>query len=397
MALLKQIATVAGGSAAGQIIVFATTPWLARMYAPAAFGHYAAFLSLCSVFITIACFRYDAALNAADEKHVAPAYWAAFIAAWTTALVAACFAVTPPGRELLHRVVGPEASAGRVAVAAFACGMFQLTGATAIRQGHFAYSSMLRLAQPAIFSACALLLPIGLINSCLVGFLISVPFAAVHWRRQHWGGFAEIAQTARGLREFPLVSLPTALLDSVSLAMPVWFISSKYSPADAGNYAQVQRLLSAPLMLLAIAVGQVYLKRAGDIVRAHQSARPFQRRVVKYLMLGAVLLFFAVVLLGSPVLGRFLGHGWRTDTTFLMLVFWPVAVRSCVSPVTGIFIVRNKLRQGALWQVLYFCVTSAVYLSLAGRVPLERLLIAVAISETTCYGIYVYIADQVAR
>lgn len=397
MALLKQIATVAGGSAAGQLIVFATTPWLARMYAPAAFGHYAAFVSLCSVFITIACFRYDAALNAADEQHVAQAYWTACVATATTALLAACFAIVPWGRELLQRVIGPEANAVRVAVAALACGLFQLTGAAAIRQGHFAYSSLLRLAQPAIFSATALLLPIGLINSCLAGFLISVPFAAVHWRRQHWGGFAAIAETARGLREFPLVSLPTALLDAVSLAMPVWFISSKYSPADAGNYAQVQRLLSAPLMLLAIAVGQVYLKRAGDIVRAHQSARPFQRRVVKYLMLGAVLLLVAVLLLGSPLLGIFLGHGWRTDTTFLTLVFWPVAVRSCVSPVTGIFIVRNRLRLGALWQVLYFCATSAVFLSLAGRVPLERLLVAVAISETTCYGIYVYIADQVAR
>jgi O-antigen/teichoic acid export membrane protein len=367
------------------------------MYAPAAFGQYAAFLSLCSVFITVACFRYDAALNAADEPHLAPTYWAAVLATGMTALLAAGFSITPWGRALLQQVIGPDANAGRVAIAAFACGLFQLTGAAAIRQGHFAYSSLLRLAQPAIFSATALLLPFGLINSCLAGFLVSVPFATFHWRSQHRAGLAKIGQTACRLREFPLVSLPTALLDAISLAMPVWFISSKYSSADAGNYAQVQRLLAAPLMLLAIAVGQVYLKRAGDIVRAHQSARPFQRRIISYLAFGAVLLLLGVLLLGSPILGRFLGHGWRTDTAFLTLVFWPVAVRSCVSPITGIFIVRNRLRVGALWQVLYFCVTSAVFLSLAGRIPLEQLLIAVAISETTCYGIYVYIADQVAR
>ena len=268
------------------------------MYAPAAFGHYAAFMSLCSVFITIACFRYDAALNAADEQHVASAYGVATVAIAITALIVACSAMVPWGRVLLHRIIGPDASVILVSLAALACGLFQLTGAAAIRQGQFAYSSLLRFAQPAMFSASALLSPIGLVNSCLVSFLISVPFAALHWRRMRWSGFAAIGETARRLREFPLISLPTALLDAVSLAMPVWFISSKYSPADAGNYAQIQRLLSAPLMLLAIAVGQVYLKRAGDIVRSHQSARPFQRRIVKYLILGAVLLLSAVLFLG---------------------------------------------------------------------------------------------------
>jgi O-antigen/teichoic acid export membrane protein len=396
LALLKQIATVAGGSAAGQLIVLATTPWLARVYSPSAFGEYAAFLSLCGVFLTTACFRYDVALNAAEDDNIAPVFWTACLATPLVAVLAVLLSITPWGSELLHRVVGLQASAWRVAAAAVVCGAFQVTAAAAIRDGHFAYSSLIRMAQPAVFSAAALLLPVGLIDSCLIGFMVALPLTVMYGARSRWNGFTKIIQTAHRLREFPMVSLPTSLLDALSLAMPVWFISSRYSSLDAGNYAQIQRLLAAPLTLMAIAIGQVYIKRAGDIVRAKQSPRAFQRRVVKFLALGASLLLLAVYLLGSPVLRLFLGHAWRTDTAFLVLVFLPVAVRCCVSPVTGIFIVRNKLRIGALWQVLYFGITSTVFFSLAGRVPLERLLIAFAISETVCYGIYVYIADQVA-
>jgi O-antigen/teichoic acid export membrane protein len=396
LALLKQIATVAGGSAAGQLVVLATTPWLARVYSPSAFGEYAAFLSLCGVFLTTACFRYDVALNATSDEYVAPVFWTACLAAPVMAVLAALISVSPWGSALLHRVVGPQASIWRIAAAAVVCGLFQATAALAIRDGRFAYSSLIRMAQPALFSTAALLLPAGLIDSCLIGYLVALPLTVAYGTRLPWSGFEKIARTARQLREFPVVSLPTSLLDALSLAMPVWFISSRYSSLDAGNYAQVQRLLAAPLTLMAIAIGQVYIKRAGDIVRAKQSPRAFQRRVVKFLALGAGLLLLAVYLLGSPVLRLFLGHAWRTDTAFLVLVFLPVAVRCCVSPVTGIFIVRNRLRIGAFWQVLYFCITGAVFFSLAGRVPLEKLLIAFAISETVCYGIYIYIADQVA-
>lgn len=396
MALLRQIATVAGGSAAGQLVVFATTPWLARLYSPTAFGEYAAFLSLCGVFITTACFRYDAALNAASDENVASIFWTACLAALCTALIAVLIAVSPWGSELLHRVVGPQASTWRIAAAAMVCGLFQVSSAMAIRDGRFAWSSLLRMAQPTIFSAAALLLPIGLIDSCLLGFLVALPIAFMYWRRLPWAGFARLRSVAWRLREFPIVSLPTSVLDAVSLAMPIWFISSQYSSLDAGNYAQVQRLLAAPLTLLAMALGQVYLKRTGDIVRAQQSPRAFQRRVVAYLALGAGTLLLAIWLLGSPVLHLFLGSAWRTDTVFLLLIFLPVAVRCCVSPVTGIFIVKRRLRICAIWQTMYFCITGMVFIVLAGRLPMEQLLIVYAISETVCYGIYLYIADQVA-
>jgi O-antigen/teichoic acid export membrane protein len=166
---------------------------------------------------------------------------------------------------------------------------------------------------------------------------------------------------------------------------------------DAGNYAQVQRLVAAPLTLFAMAMGQVFLKHAGDLVRAGQSPRAFQRRVVIYLVAGACALAVAIELFFSPLLSLLLGHNWRTDTAFLLLVFAPVAVRSCVSPVTGIFLVRSRLRICALWQTLYFLVTGGTFYYLAGRVSLEHLLAAYAVSETVCYGLYLYFADRAAK
>ena len=113
--------------------------------------------------------------------------------------------------------------------------------------------------------------------------------------------------------------------------------------------------------------------------------------------LGAFALALAIFLFFSPLLSLLLGNNWRTDTAFLLLVFAPAAVRCCVSPVTGIFIIRSRLRVCAVWQTAYFLLTIITFGCLGGRLSLEHLLAAYAVNEAVCYGLYLYLADRAAE
>jgi O-antigen/teichoic acid export membrane protein len=186
------------------------------------------------------------------------------------------------------------------------------------------------------------------------------------------------------------------LLDALSLALPVWFIAANYGADDTGQYSMAQRLLAAPAVIIAMAAGQVFLKRAGDLVRGGQSPRALLRRSASQLGAVAAGLLLAVVLAGSPLLSLVLGAGWRTDLGFLLLAMIPALIRSVVSPLTGVFIVRGQLRSAAVWQVAYFCGTGLLFVVLAGRVALEALLLAFCVSEALFYAWYFRIADRVA-
>jgi O-antigen/teichoic acid export membrane protein len=395
--LLRHMAKIAGGSALGQFVVLAATPLLARLYSPSEFGEYATFLAMCGVFLAVACLRYDAALNASDDEEAPAIFFVTMLAASVTAVLVFLFAWSGWGSGLLTRVIGRHLAAEWIAGAALVCGIFQATSTMAIRRGLFGWSGALRAGQPVMFSISAVVLPIGLIGSCLLGFLTALPLALRFGAGQPPKSGRAVIGAAWRFREFPMMSLPTSILDALSLAIPIWFISSQYSSADAGNYAQVLRLLGAPLILLAMATGQVFLKRAGDLVRAGQPVRAFQRRVVLGLAGVTCVLTLAIALFFSPLLSWLLGQNWRTDTAFLLLVFAPIAVRSCVSPVTGIFIVCKRLRICAVWQVIYFLITAGTFYLLAGHVSLEHLLAAYAVSEALCYGLYLYLADRVAN
>src|SRR5665213_1983818 len=67
MSFAKQTLTVVTGASGAQLIQLLATPWLARTFAPSAFGEFAVFQSVLLVLVTISCLRYEMAIPVEKE------------------------------------------------------------------------------------------------------------------------------------------------------------------------------------------------------------------------------------------------------------------------------------------------------------------------------------------
>ncbi|HJV81844.1 lipopolysaccharide biosynthesis protein [Noviherbaspirillum sp.] len=390
----------AGGIAAGQLIVLLATPVLARRYTPAEFGVYASLVAVCGVIATGAALRFDKALPATQDGEI-PSMYRLGLLACAASLLLGAFAV---GLGVQRYLPWPQPLASMaLAMLCVASGALQalmaMSGAVLVRRGAFLPLAFLRMAQPACFVMAALLsvpggLPvaftIGLVAAVLSGFAFS-------WRELVASARVRAKAVARKYWEYPVVSLPMAVLDTLTLSLPLLFIVQRYGDAAGGNYSQVQRLAAAPLLLLANAISQVFYKHAGDVARAGQSPRALMWRTVRDLVLAGAAIIAFVALAGEPALSLFLGKGWRTDSHYLLLVLLPAVFRVSVSPITSIFLVMEQVRFGALWQVIYAAATWGVLSFVSGRSSLDDLLLAVLLNELVLYGLYLWMADIAVR
>jgi len=190
---------------------------------------------------------------------------------------------------------------------------------------------------PHVISFATALIPLG------STYRISSEVQHTTWRK-----------AAMKAHRFPLMSLPGAVLDVVGYSMCIWVISSAYGPAQAGEYAQIQRLIGAPLMLISMSSGQVLLKHTADIAFSKEALRRLLFKVLKLLGLLSVAGFTAVVVFGEPLLGWLLGAQWRVDREFVSLVAIAVFVRSCVSPLSSVLVTLRRFDLALAWQVVYF-------------------------------------------
>ncbi|HJV84451.1 MAG TPA: oligosaccharide flippase family protein [Noviherbaspirillum sp.] len=390
----------AGGIAAGQLIVLLATPVLARLYTPAEFGVYASLVAVCGVIATATALRFDKALPATQDDEI-PSMYRLGLLACLASLVLGGFAVWLGVQHLLPwpQPLAPMALATLCVAAGGLQALMAVSGAVLVRRGAFLQLALQRMVQPACFVAAALLyvgggLPaafmVGLLAAALAGFAFSWPELLAPARMR-------AKAVARKYWEYPVVSLPMAVLDTLTLSLPLLFIVQHYGDAAGGNYSQVQRLAAAPLLLLSNAISQVFYKHAGDAARAGQSPRALMWRTVRDLALAGAAIIALVALAGEPVLSLFLGKGWRTDSHYLLLVLLPAVFRVCVSPITSIFLVMEQVRFGALWQMIYSAATWSVLGFASGRIPLDELLLAVLLNELALYGLYLWMADIAVR
>jgi O-antigen/teichoic acid export membrane protein len=278
-------------------------------------------------------------------------------------------------------------------------GLLQIFAAALVRQGSFLNTAILRIVQPVAFIAAALfMIPGGLPIAFATGVAIAAGFGlAFSWRLLVTPATHAIRQIVRKYCDFPMISLPVAILDTFALAMPLLFIVEHYGEAAAGNYAQVQRLASAPLLLFAAAISQVFYKHAGDVLRSGRSPRPLMWNTVRGMGLIGLALIALAALIGEPVLSMFLGSAWRTDSQYLLLLLVPIVIRTVVSPITSVLLLAGKVRLAAAWQVIYAATTWALLSYMSRRAQLEDLLFAVLINELVMYLMYLWMVDLVAR
>lgn len=394
----RDLAVALAGIGGGQALLFLAMPFLARAFGPAAFGSYAVVVSIAGVLSIVAALRFDLAIVSATDEDVPALTRAAFVLPLVVVPAALCFlavVLASPWGEALPFASGALPAIGAIAVLQ---GLALVGAALGTRLGAFSTVAAMKILQPAGFALTALFLLHDLEMAMAVGWLIAMLASVRLFRGIPLArGWSRSWATSKRMWRFAALSSPMAVLDALALALPLLVIAASFGDEAAGNYSQVQRLIGAPLTLLAMAASQVFMKYAGDRLRKGQAVMPLLARFALFMAMLDVLVLIAVILVGDPLLRLLVGPGWRTDTMFLILALLPIVFRVIASPVSSVLILTHRLWELAAWQLGYFLTTAATLFAAARWLDFEGLLIALAINEFLLYTIYLLLSARAAR
>jgi O-antigen/teichoic acid export membrane protein len=393
--ILRGTGSIAFGTALGQGIILAVTPLLARHYSPADFGALALLMTVSNIATAVACARYDLALPGASVTE-AP------ILLRLTSIVASVLS----GLVFIVMIVAafisdapwpsPFNAAWLVALCVLLVGFQQIAIGSSTRERLYINIGAIRFAQGSAFAFLAVLPGVGLIAAHALSFVVAFP-TVIKRLRGTCASVPQLIQTARDRRDFPIVSLPGALLDVVGYSACIWIVVHFFGAYDAGQFSQIQRVLGAPLMLIAISAAQVLLRTGVDYVQDRESMVSLMRNLCIFVGIVALILVSAVVLVGEPFLEWLLGDQWRVDASFVVPITVAVTVRACVSPISTLLISMRRFDIALIWQIIYF-VSSVVVLSLAAsNLDINGFVLVYAVHETVLYSIYVLFIAKAIR
>jgi O-antigen/teichoic acid export membrane protein len=398
----RSVLVLAGGTIGAQVITVAVSPLLTRLYSPTELGQ----LGLCIAFVSTVTasltLRYDAAIvsqtndAAAGRLAVAATAIVPVASAAVSVLLLALIVLSIAGYGEVPLFAVPA-----VAVTLLLAGWSSVLRFWLVRRQAFGPLNGLTVLQSAgraVAQVAGSLVGLGLgglLIADIVGRAASLVRDGPGAARQMWNVARPVTRPAmRRLlsinRDFPVYAMPSTLLNSLAVALPLPLVAALYGVESAGYFALVQRVLALPVAVIGAAVSDAFFSRLSGYARdAPGRGRPLLLRTAAALGILGIPFAVVVVLFAPRLFALLFGADWEVAGDLaVVMVPWMMA-QLIVSPVSRAVFVYGGQRQKLSFDVLAVA-GAVVSLWLSARLALD-LVSAVAllsVVQTICYGLY---------
>jgi O-antigen/teichoic acid export membrane protein len=233
--------------------------------------------------------------------------------------------------------------------------------------------------------------PVGLLLGLGVGRVVALG-GLVSRRgllRQPRPTTAAIRAAVRRYRRFPLLAMPSALVNSAGLEVPLLLVAALYGDVRAGFLGLTVRVISGPFTVIGQAVNQVFAGESSAAIRTPNGTlgRIVRTSVRRLLLVGAVPA--AVLLAAGPALfGVVFGQEWTEAGEFARLLAVAYLGQLAVVPVSSTLFLLERQHQELAWVVLRLVLTAGGPLAcgIAGA-PVTTAIAALAAGHALSYAL----------
>lgn len=377
-AFFRRVAMLSASVALGQLIIYATSPLISRLYSPADFGVVASYFATLTAVSFLGTFNYELAVpierNALDAVSLVRAALTLLVA--STVLLLVVVIVIP--RSAIDKVASGDLG-GLVyllPLGFFLVGAYQVFVQWAYRLQDFRNISKTRIVQPA--GQAVINIALGVASVGAIGLLagrvtgqsagtLSLAKPMLGFVRASKERRVPIRPMLRRYRHFCIYTTPRRYLGDMVNALPLLFLGRVHSADAVGLYSFAMTTIQSPLNVLGDSISSVYIAQSA---RDRYTDRKLMRRrgdQIAVALVGiSVVIVGALLLVGPEVFSVVFGSRWREAGTYSAFVAIAACARFAFKPSSSIFDVLE--RQGvALWlTALRIClVVAALWVSSA--------------------------------
>lgn len=374
------------GAALAQLLPFLAAPLLVRLYSPEAFGNYAVFAAFVAITSTASAFAVHNAILIERENASAmqvAAFALVISAASGLALLALVYALPTAwliwalGDKVLRYL--PYA-----ALTVTFSGTLLTIYTWQVRRAFYPLLARSKIAQGItmvtvqIVCGFAGMGTAGMVVASILGFAAGLLTLLPTFVRDYRQFDVRISRAAgasllRRHHRLPLFTVPAQLVNAVGSQLPELLINKLFGPSVLGQYSLANRVINQPLSFISTAVQDIFRQKASQELRDHGTCSRTFIAFLGFMTLAAAGIIGPLTLLAPRVFAFLFGEQWLQAAHMAQALAFLLAVRFVSSPLSYVWIMRNKQSQDLLWQLGLMAIAAGsfvgAYLALPNASP----------------------------
>lgn len=369
----RNVIVLMTGTTIAQAIPIAITPILTRMYTPEDFGVFALFLAITAITGAIANGHYEQAILLPDEDNdaISIVILSLFVAFFLSVFL---FLLVLLFKESFASMLGNKNLANLLYLVPLSTLLMGINNSLNfynnrkkkyknISKSLIGRSFSLGFFQLlfGFFSIGSLGLVFGQVLSFFSGNLV-----LYKTMKEDSSGFQfkkeEIKKQAVIFKKFPIFSLPSIFVNSISLNITNFLITTFFSVGTLGFFSLSQQIIGIPARLIGGGFSQVYFQQASQALKNTGSTERIFLKTFSKLFYITLPIFIILYFVSEPVFAFAFGEKWRIAGTYSKILM-PLAfcrfISSCLSNTISI---HQKQQYGLLINILLLISTVVVFI-----------------------------------
>jgi len=384
-----------------QAIPIIITPILTRLYSPADFGVYGIFIAIISIFGSIAGGRYELAIvlpkRHKDAVHlVAIGLFINIVVSATIFIIIVIF-----HNDILNLIKNDDISFW-LYIAPFAVlltGFFNILNYFNVRIDKYKDISKALMYKSLIMALFQVFIGIlyqgasGLISGAIISSLFSNIKLFKNYLNSyslHLISISRMIVISKRYVDFVKYSMPSVLVNSLTIHLTNILLSIVFSVAALGNYILVQKIVGLPAKLISQSISQVFYKEAVAEKKQKGDYLILFKNTQKKLILIGIPVFIIIALIMPDLFSMAFGTTWRIAGEYAQIVSPLFFFQFVVGPLTVVNQINLNNIIGMFWQLgLLFFTLLILYIAYMNELNFKSYLIMISVILSIYYILYI--------
>ena len=358
----KSFTVLMSGTLIAQIIGYAIAPILTRLYTTEEMGELGFYMRLTGFIAAIATLRYEAALPLPKkDEHSFLLYRFAYLISMVVLIIVAIvflfLIVSGIGNKFdwwfyLFTILGTS----------FVI-IINVGTSWSVRMGQYPIISRHKIVNSLVANLLKWLFAFfhlsafGLIIATLFGYFLSSLEFAFNFKkiRSKFKGSISNKKTRALMlehKEFPTLNLPHVFVDNGRDMLIATLIFTYYSVGIYGSFNHSYTMLRIPLMLVGVALGQLFYNKASELYNQNKSIMPLLKRMLLLLSALSIVPFTILFFYGEPIFIFIFGPNWGQAGSYSETMSVWLLFNFILSPITALPLIIGKQKIAFLFGII---------------------------------------------
>ena len=162
--------------------------------------------------------------------------------------------------------------------------------------------------------------------------------------------------------KFPKYSLPSITINSISLELPIFFISNMFSSSILGFYSLANRMLLTPMDVLGRSVSEVYYQKASTVQNSQLELKRITYDLYRKLLLIGIIPFGIIGAYGDFIFDFVFGSEWYEAGRYAQVLSIWILFNFISSPLSRIFSLLEIQEKGLIINLILLIFRIAPFL-----------------------------------